>query len=237
MSVEVVKNKATEFTQNLGRAALHALAPNDFEYYACSFELLSDDYRVLDIFHFPVMPNGISINKQSLVSIKKTGRGYLSQFNDSFVGQTISLQGTFGRKFRLMISTDKGRDLTTGTGGQFDLKVKTGYGAMKLMEGIINQVYKIGNRNPKLLIFNNLAFNQSFVVEVLNFNPTMSVENNMIWNYSLEMKAIANAANIELSNRSNGRLVNLLAADVLNKTANNLFDDFKGTISSKTSLI
>lgn len=237
MSVEVVKNKATEFAQNMGRAALHALAPNDFEYYACSFELLSHDFQVLDIFHFPVMPNGMSMNKQSLVSIKKTGRSYLSQFNDSFVGQTISLQGTFGRKFRLMISTDKGKSLTTGKGGQFDLKVKTGYGAMKLMENIIGQVYKVNNLQPKLLIFNNLAFNQSFVVEVLNFNPTMSVENNMIWNYSLEMKAIANANNLELVNRSSGRLVDLLAADVLNKTANSLFDYFKGEISSKTNLI
>jgi hypothetical protein len=237
MSVEIVKNKADGIARTLGRAALHALSPNDFEYYACSFELISHDFTVLDIFHFPVMPNGISINGQSLVSIKKTGRSYLSQFNDSFVGKTISINGTFGRKFRLLLSTTKGQDLTTGRGGQFDLKVKTGYGALKLMENIIGQVYSVENRSPKLLIFNNMAFNQSLVVEVLSFNPTMSLENNMIWNYNLEMKAIGDANSIDLSNRSKGRLVDLLAADVINKTANDLFDDFKGEISSKTNLI
>lgn len=237
MSVEQVRNKANNITRNLGKAALHALSPDDFEYYACSFELVDSDFTVLDILHFPVLPNSISIGNQSLVSIKKTGRAYLTQFNDSFVGKNISINGTFGRKFRLLLSGEKKSNALTGVGGAFDLKVKTGYGTLKLLEKLIEQTYQVGNGNPRMLIFNNHAFNQSFIVEVLSFNPTMSVENNMIWNYGIEMKAVADVNKLILTGGSTRRLINLLASDVLGKAANDLFSDFKGVISSKTNMI
>ena len=125
MSIVQVRQRASEITRNLGKAALHALAPNDFEYYACSFELVDSDFRILDVFNFPVMPDQMSINGQSLVSIKKSGRSFLSQFNDSFIGHTIQINGTFGRKFRLILSNQKNGSLLSQVGGQFDLKVKT----------------------------------------------------------------------------------------------------------------
>lgn len=237
MSIEIAKNKALAVTRDLGRAALHAISPEDFEYYACTLELVDSDFKVLDVLHFPVMPTSMSINHRPLVSVKKTGRSYLSQFNDSFVGDTISINGTFGRKFRLLISTSKGRNISERKGGQFDLKVKTGYGALKLMENIIKSAYEVKNGRPRFLIFNNLAWNQSLIVEVLNFNPTQSMENNMIWNYSLEFKAIADVNKLDLASTSSGRLIDLLAVDVLNKASNDLFSDFKSIISEQVGII
>ncbi len=213
MSQMDFKNKALTTSQRIGRAGLHAIGPDDFEYYSCSFELVDSNFNVIDLFHFPVMPNSISIGRQSLISIKKTGAGYLAQFSNSFVGQTISINGTFGRKFRVIL------------GGR-DLKFKTGYGALKLMEKFIKRSCELENGKPRFLIFNNLSFNQSFIVEVLNFNPTMSLENNMVWNYSLDMKALADVDEIKMSGRNSGRLVALLAIDVANKVINETLKEF-----------
>jgi len=212
MSKEIAKEKATTLARRLGKAAVHAIAPDDFEYYACSFELVDSGFNVKEIFHFPVMPSGIQIGRQSLVSIKKTGSSYLSQFNDSFVGRTFNINGTFGRKFKVILVKN-------------DLKFKTGYGALKMLEKIIEESFVVSGSNPKVLIFNNLSFNQSYVVEVLNFQVSQSMENNMMWNYTLEIKAIANVDNIKMAGHPAKRLVKLLGVDVAQKTANDLFEE------------
>lgn len=222
MDTKIVRERALSISKDLGRGALHATSPDDFEFYACTLELVDSDFNVLDIFHFPVMPTGVNIGRQSLVSIRKTGRGFFSQYNESFVGNTISINGTFGRKFRLMVSTQIGSNFKTGKGGQFDLRVKTGYGALKLMERIINKSFESKNGRPLLLLFHNMAFNQSFVVEVLQFNPTQSMENNMMWNYSLEMKALADVNKMDLESSNTNRLVNLLSSSVINSGINDI---------------
>lgn len=227
MSKELVRNKAKDVISTLGRGALHALAPNDFEYYACSLELINYYGEVEEIFHFPVMPSGMQIGSQSLVSIKKTGTGYLSQFSNSFVGKNINISGTFGRKFRILVGDISSRNISSAGKQQFDLKVKTGYGALKIMERMINASFELDEKynQPRLLIFHNFAFNQNFVVEVINFQNSQSLENNMIWNYNLEMKALADTADFQSSTGSTGHLVTLLAASALQRSINNVFDN------------
>lgn len=212
-----------------GRATLHAIKPDEFEYYAFTFELLNSDSSVDRIFHFPVNPNSISINNQSLVSIRKTSQGFISQFNTSFVGKTISINGTFGRRFRLLLVRDGDDSLN-------DLKLRTGYGATKIMEEVMNRLYELDKfERPRFLIFHNYAFNQSLVVEILSYQMNQSNENNMMWNWSIEMKAIADSKNIYFSGDRKSDLRKLLADNVASKVVNNILGNI--SVSSITDKI
>lgn len=229
-SIEIIKNKAKDIISNSGRAALHALAPNEFEYYACSFELLKSNGDIERIFHFPVMPVGISIDEQSLVNIRKTGNSFGVQFSDSFIPRNISLNGTFGRKFRLLLSDDSGDDINLSNFGSslnnFDMKVKTGYGMTKTFEQILNDLYQLDEFGvPRLLIFHNFAFNQSTLVEVVSKNFSQSNENNMMWNYSIQLKGIADANKLVLNRNNKRHLKDLLLVSSLQRNANILFDN------------
>jgi len=227
MSKEIVRKKAQDVISTLGRSALHAIAPDDFELYACSLELVNSYGEIEEIFHFPVMPNGIQIGRQSLASIKKTGQGYLSQFSNTFVGKNININGTFGRKFRLLVGDLSNRSLSAAEKQQFDLKIKTGYGAFKLLEKMVEKSFELDEKynQPRLLIFHNFAINHHHIVEVINFSPTQSMENNMLWNYTLEMKALAEASSLSYNGNKKGHLVNLLAVSALQKSANIVFDN------------
>lgn len=230
MSVEVVRKKVQDTIFELGRGALHAIAPNDFEYYACTFELIDSQGTIEDIFHFPVMPSSMSVGRQSLVNIKKTGTSYISQFNDSFVGRNITLSGTFGRRFRLLITKGVGSNVNNSTPDKFyqnfDLNVKTGYGSAKLLEKLIESSQQLDDfGNPKLLIFYNSVINHNHVVEVLSFNMQQSLENNMMWNWSIEMKSLANVDTLIFSGNSKRNLVELLSLSALNKITNNIFNN------------
>lgn len=238
MGLEQVRNKAQGIAINAGRATLHAMAPDDFEYYACVMQLVNSQGEIVQIFNFPVMPNAMSLNKRPLVNIKKTARGYLDQFSTSFSGDVISISGTFGRKFRLLISNDNNlNEAKKGKGTEqlkdfvkntFDAKVKTGYGALKLLEKIIYKSTELDEFNqPHRLFFYNFAFNESFLVEVVNWGKQQSLENNIMWNYSLEMKALANADTLESAAASNGKsnIKNLLATAALQKSLNKTFNN------------
>ncbi len=225
MAADNIRNQALNVASTLGKAALHAIAPDDFEYYACTFELIDSEFNIEEIFHFPVLPSSMSISRQSLASVKKTGRSYLSQFSTSYVGRSISINGTFGRRFRLLTSNSRGGNILEDRQGQFDLKVKTGYGSLKLLEKIIESSYSTKKNNSKLLLFHNMAFNQSAVVEIMNFQVMQSQENNMIWNYSIEMKGLADADLLSVARTSGSRLVNLLSTDLGNRLANSLFEN------------
>lgn len=228
MSVEVVKRKASEVIFEIGRGALHALAPDDFEYYACTLELINSKNKIEDIFHFPVMPSGISISRQSALTIKATGQSYISQFNDSFIGKKISINGTFGRKFRLMVTKQVGEEagVAFGTFKNFDLKVKTGYGALKLLERIIDRSQTLDEyEKPKFLLFYNPTYNQNNVVEITNFVVNQSLENNMMWNYTMEMTMLGDITTMIGGFNYKKNLNSLLAMSVLNKGINKIFNN------------
>lgn len=227
MSVEQVRNKAINTIREIGRAGLHAIAPDDFEYYACTFELIDSQGRIEDIFHFPVMPTEISVGRQSLVSIQKTGKAYMSQFNDSFVGRNINLGGTFGRRFRLLVSRGIGSNITDAdnpASGYLDLNVKTGYGAVKLLEKIIESSQKLDSYgNPKLLVFYNSTLNHNHLVEVLDFNLNQSMESNMMWNWNIQIKALADIDGLIYNGDLRKHLNQLLAMSAINKSIGNIF--------------
>lgn len=225
---DYLKNKIKQQIISGGRALLHSMKPDEFEFYAFSLELLNSDFSVDRLFHFPVNPNSIMINNQNLVTIRKTTHGFISQFNTSFVGKTISISGTFGRRFRVLLLQDN--DSTTK-----DLKLRTGYGATKVMEEVMNRLYQLDDKNrPRFLVFHNFSFNQSFVVEVTNYQMTQSMENNMMWNWSIEMKAVADyKTTSSIKNRKND-LKNLLAQNVSQSSINNILGNITLQGSSDT---
>lgn len=228
MSLESVRKRAQDITVTAGRAVIHSLYPNDFEYYALSLELVDDEFNTLQILHFPVMPNGISVTRASPLNIKKTGYGYFTQYSDTFQAYNISINGTFGRKFRILLHKEENDNKLKN----FDLNVKTGYGVTKLLEDIVLQSQQMTEKTTeygkvsshKFLFLYNLTFNQQFVVEVVNFQVQQSVENNIMWNYNLELRAIGDVTKIEGFD-SKANLKNLLTNAFLNKSVNTVFNN------------
>lgn len=206
-----------------GRALIHSLKPDEFEYYACTFELIDSNLDTVDIFHFPIMPSGMTINGQYAPSIKKTGRGHIVQTTDSFIGQNITLSGSFGRRFRLLLV----KNTKNGTKAVDSLKLRTGYGATKVMESIFKKNRKLDKYgNPHFLVLHNFAFNMAGVVEVMNFSLSQSMENNMMWNYQIELRMISDYKALANHRKSKGELSNLLAQNFAQSFANRILRNF-----------
>lgn len=202
-TVNSVVENARSAVVTVGKAALHALAPDNFEYYMCSLELLDSQGNTKGFMTFAVMPNNIMETKAQIASITKTNKGIVSLFNSTFVPRDISIQGTFGRKFRLLLGMKEVENVSVipffggNLGFDFlggDVLIKTGYGLTKMLKSMVDSSFKLDDEgNPCILIFNNYALNTHYIVEVLQSSFSQSVENNMLWYYSLEMKAVAPA--------------------------------------------
>ena len=229
---------AISVVDTLGRAALHAMAPDNFEYYSCSLELLDSSKSTKGFMTFAVMPNNILETKTEIATISKTNRGIVTMFNSSFVPRDISIQGTFGRKLRLIVGAKEPQDNSKKTwfgnlmssgnlgfnmlGGE--VLVKTGYGLTKLLKKIVDTAYTLDeNEKPHTLIWTNYALNTSYVVEVLQSSYSQSYENNMLWYYNLEMKAVAPASAIKTENF--GGFTKKVAANSIGNAIGNLLGD------------
>ena len=210
MSIEIARRKFDELVSgasglvtDAGRLFAHTLFPNDFEYYLFAFELIDGDSgKVTDRFVFPVNPSSESIDKNNIIGIQKSHTGITSYVNNSFVPKPISISGTFGRKFKLM-SFNKRTTTSSEVKGISDVvadfipDIKTGYGAIKSMERILEKSRQETEKgSPYYLLFYNLSFNQAYVVEYTNLNVSQTIDNNMMWNYSLNMTAVADAYSV-----------------------------------------
>ena len=199
----------------LGKAALHAIAPDNFEYYSCSLELLDGSKSSNGFMTFAVMPNNMMETKTQIATITKTNSGIVTNFNSTFIPRDISIQGTFGRKLRIILGNkepagDEKKDTWYNTLGGGNLgfnimdgeaMVKTGYGLTKFLKKMIDKAYTLDeNGMPYVLIWTNYAFNTSYVVEILQSSFSQSLDNNMLWYYNLEMKAIAPSSSIKTEN-------------------------------------
>ena len=236
-SVNSIRENVISVVDTLGRAALHAMAPDNFEYYMCSLELLDSSKSTKGFMTFAVMPNNILETKTEIATINKTNRGVVTTFNSSFVPRDISIQGTFGRKLRLIIGAkepsngDKtwfGNLMSSGNLG-FNIMggnvlVKTGYGLTKMLKKIVDTAYTLDeNGKPHTLIWTNYALNTSYVVEILQSSYSQTYENNMLWYYNLEMKAVAPASAIKYENF--GGFMKKISANSIGNAIKNLLGD------------
>jgi hypothetical protein len=177
---------------------LHALFPNDFEFYSIAFELINKLGVPTDRFILPVMPDSIEISKRKITNVRKTAQGVSVLTNNSFVPIDIKISGSFGRKFKMMVGSYEMPNLADGlpTSIPFAGTVKTGYGAVKMLERLYEKSTRASNGKTNRLIFYNLAFNQQYAVKILNFQASQSVSENMIWRYSMTIQAISPSGNV-----------------------------------------
>jgi hypothetical protein len=195
----------------VGQTGLHVLFPDEFELYVCAFELVDRDLKTKQYFIFPIMPSSISETIPSITNIKKTSGGVTVLTNSHFIPTDISLNGNFGgNKFKFLmgqtyqslISTFKDNGTVTqnsvanGLINVFQEDIKTGYGCIKVMESIFEQLKTLDSGAPYRLIFYNLAFNKAYFVTPMSIAFSQNQESNMIWNYSLSLKSLAPIDNL-----------------------------------------
>lgn len=234
-TVNSVVENTREAVMTFGKAALHTLAPDNFEYYMCSLELLDSYGYSKGFIYFAVMPDNILENRTQIATITKTNKGVSTLFNDTFVPRDISIQGTFGRKFRLLLGMKESENVSSipyfsGNLGinvlENDTLIKTGYGLTKMLKNMIESSTKLDDMgNPCVLIFNNYALNTHYVVEVMQDSYSQSVENNMIWYYSLEMKAVAPADAVKRKENKNVKFLTSVASNSIAKSISNILKD------------
>ena len=245
MSLESAKERFKQLLGSIGRAGLHSLYPEEFEYYACSLELVDSRGDIIESLTFPVMPSQISEVEPNIVNIKKSSQAVISLHTNGFIPFTINISGTFGRRLRLMIGNRQvnatafkfnsfNDSLKSVRNAVFNTEIKTGYGALKVLEGIKRKSVQLDSYGlPYKLFFYNLSLNSNNLVEIRSMSKTMSEDNNMMWNYSIEMISIAPANSIMTPNSK--RLQNLLIVDNLNKALDITMDSFREEFSKRQS--
>ena len=227
-------NNALNAAISIGSSAMHMLAPDNYEYYMCSLELIDCNKTQIGFISFVVMPNNLSESKTPIQTQTKTKNGIVTLFNDSFTPVVISLQGTFGRKFRIvtnMTDPSEKKSFFNGNMGKLlgtNIMVKSGYGLSKLLKFILDKSNQLDkDRRPYLLIFNNYAFNTSYVVDVVNYTFNQSIENNMLWFYDFQLKATAPGSAVKTNKQSNDQLSKTVASNAIAQGLGNLIKDVK----------
>lgn len=209
---------------SIGRAGVSAMAPDNFENYQCSLELLNVSGERVGYISFLVMPNNISESTTPIQTQTKTKNGMVTLFNSSFAPVNIQIQGTFGRKIRLSVgnvidpqeheNNFLSGNIATILGTQ--LVAKTGYGMTKVLKYILQKANQVDeNGDPYVLVFRNFAFNTQYVVDVMNYSFRQSTENNMLWFYNLSLKAIAPGDAIKMVGDPIAQAVGAIAGAVI----------------------
>lgn len=219
MSVESEFNRFLALQTSLGKKALNALFPNDFEVYIFALELVNGNQQTEDYFIFPVNPSSFDEGKTPNQNIKKTAGGITILNDQTFNPSTISLTGNFGRQLKFLIGSEAisfasitVRPTIGENAPTFNSKIKTGYGCCKLVEKIINKSNTIDQKTglPYALYFHNLAFGNSYLIKALNFKFYQSQENNILWNYNFQFKSLARVEDI--TNRTQRSMTIALSA-------------------------
>lgn len=230
---------ATNTVMNIGMALAHTLSPDNYEYYMCSLELIDCYRKQIGFISFVVMPNNLSESITPIQTQTKTKNGIVTLFNDSFTPVIISLQGTFGRKFRIATNitdpSDK-KNFFNGNIGKIagtNIMVKSGYGLSKILKFILDKTTTLDkDQRPFLLIFNNYAFNTSYVVDVINYTFNQSIENNMMWFYDMQLKAIAPGSSIRANRQKNSQLLKTVISNSIAQGLENIINNVERNISS-----
>lgn len=221
MSVESAYVKLAGLSASIGKKAISALYPNDFELYITSFDLVNSDGITEAYFIFPVQPFSITEKNKPIQNIKKTAGGITVLSTQTFSPTDTMMQGNFGRKFKFLL----GKELINFSAlllqpsiskplfsNEFDPSIKTGYGCIKVLESIIKKSSTLDSKGkPYALFFYNLALGQSYLVKVTDLDFYQNQENNMIWHYNMTIKSLIPTE--EISNFSKQSLVVNLAAN------------------------
>ena len=216
----------TRLLGEIGQLGLHVKYPDEFEYYLCALELVNPATKeTLMYFVFPIMPSSEEFSKSFLANTRLTAGGSITVMSPIFEPFEFQLDGSFGRDFK-WVAGETATNLVSGFASKktfeekftyFNDKVKTGYACHKMLEKIILESMVLDDNGLRHLYFYNQAFNQRYIVQVVNMRFRQDVNTNMIWNYSLTLRAIAPLANF-ITDEQNYSLSLNLAADSIIQT-------------------
>jgi hypothetical protein len=245
-----IVSKYRGLIDTLGRSAIHALYPNEFEVYFVALELTDSDGSTIDYFSFPVNPDSIAKNEPHRTNVKKSQSGVTVLSSNSYTPETITISGNFGKSFHVLISTLFSNSSFTSLAystksGIFsalditkDIKdlrpvfssyIKTGYGSLKLLQAILNKSNGLDHLGkPFRLYFYNPCLGESHWVKVNPSGPNfnMNKEMNTIWTYNFALTTIAPLDSLKGEIKSSS-LVNILSKNAIQKGVNVLANDIR----------
>lgn len=243
--------KITELVADIGKAGVNALYPNDFEYYAITLELTDSQGETLEYLTFPVSPESIGYDNQTLVNIKKSMSGVSALDNETFQPRRIEMTGTFGRKFKILLNNELGdisvqkKDESTLSGQYkafkqnamnvkeaiFDPKLKTGYGTTKILEAIVekSKAFDKYNQSYRLYLYNP-ALGHNWLIKPNSLSLSMDRTNsNMLWKYNIQMTAIAPLDRVKTASESRSTLLVSTGISALQGGLNSLTSNIRSS--------
>lgn len=223
-----MREQVLDTIRSVGKAGANMLFPNDLEYYAITVELVDSKGDTTDYLTFPVNPDSFMYSDKSLASINKTMGGVTTLNTGSFVPKPITISGTFGRSFKILLRPplQKNENLSLNLSGSdglsletnvFNTTLKSGYGTTKILESILSKSKQLDifNQPYRLFLYAPLI-GHNFLVEYNDFNLKQDFSSsNMMWKYNIQMTAIA-----PLTDQSNRTQANRLLIASLQKGAN-----------------
>lgn len=263
MDLDKAKGVVVTNLFRVGRAALSAIFPRDFEYYMVALELTDFDGNTIEFFAFPIMPSQITKTENTKTSVYATLGGVTIINSDVFVPQDLKLTGDFGRSFKLMagyvrdeLISLKGISYSNMMGvyepdeinsplkkkvTEFLSIVKSGFGCTKKLQSIINRSSGHTEGKPFRLYFYNLALGESYLV-VPTKNPltlAQTESKNMIWTYILDLVIVAPLDRVDFGSGKKRSLSSLLAMAIIQfairKAAQKVAKYVKDTIVKKVA--
>lgn len=229
MSLQSNERRFRDLSRTLGKRALNALYPDDFEIYIFAFEITNGDGETEDYFVFPIAPSSVSEPSNPIQSITKTAGGITVLSTTTFAPTTITLRGDFGRKLKFLVGAELINFAAIGFKPSlaklkktFSKSFKTGYGCLKELERIVSKSNSLDDKGqPYALYFYNLALGNNYLVKVTDFSPDMNQDKNMIWNYSLTMKSLSRIEDIVKKDKRS-LTASLSAASAIQGAVNNV---------------
>jgi len=245
VSKRSVQSEANELVRNLGRATAHYLFPNEIDFYFVAFELVNSDDRTVQYFAFPVNPQSIIFQDSEITKIQRTLGGITTLKTTTFDPKTYTLQGEFGRNWKVIINGSPFsfgainfgelgfnlKQLSIGS-PELSIEVKSGYGCIKLLEKIIKAAKSLDDSGrPHKLFFYNTSLNHQYLVEPQDFTFSQNIQKNMLWQYNLRLNAVARIEDLNFNAKAN--LANSLAISSVNKLAKSLSRKLNQTLSKR----
>lgn len=233
----------------VGKAGLNAIFPKEFNYFAISLELVDSRGRTVDYFLFPVNPSEIRETVREITNIRKTISGVSVLKNPTFIPSDIVISGDFGRNFKAIVNGQPfqfaGIQLSLNQGlfgsiksditrkySQFSSIAKTGYGCVKVIEGIKDKSKGLDlDGKPYSLYLYNPILGNNYQVEFVSFDHFQNDKNsNMIAKYSIRLQSVAPLDSLFSKLKNIKSTVKNLAFSALQKKANNIAKDLRGLL-------
>lgn len=245
--VSEVSSKFKELVGSMGRPALGALYPNDFEVYMMTLEVVDSLEETQAYLSFPILPSEVVKTESELTNIKRTAGGIVALTTNVFTQQEITISGNFGRSFKILIGQEdlslralgdilkKGLKQGFGSIGSksvFNKSIKTGFGCTKLLQSIITLSTQLDSRGkPYRLYLYNPTLGENYLVEKSSATFRQDKESsNAMWEYLVSFKILAPAEDIPFSKQTKSlsktlvkgiqqNTLNILASKTLNIVA------------------